>query len=405
MKAVILCGGLGTRLRQVISDVPKPMADIAGTPFLALLMQELARQGADGFVLCVSHLREKIKDYFGDNFMGIPVEYSVEEEPLGTGGALRKAFIETGLADAIALNGDSYVAMDYADFYRRHSKEELAIALKWLDDTSRSGIVEVDGGRVVKFNEKRENSPAGFINAGVYAINENLWKRVPDMNKFSFEKDVLEPLAPELKPLYAKTEDYFIDIGIPESYAQGVRELKGKIAPNKALFLDRDGTINVDAGHTHKISDLRFVDGIFDLAREAKAKDYKLIVITNQAGIAKGIYDEAQYHAFMSAVAAEFERQGAALDDAFFCPYHKDGLGRYKRESFDRKPLPGMLFKAAIKHRLDLSKCIMLGDTESDVEAGMNARVGRTLRLCLDTATPSKATTVIKHLNEAGRAL
>lgn len=377
MNVIVLAGGLGTRLKSIVSDVPKPMADIDGTPFLELLLDNLARQGARQFILCVSHLREVIIRHFGDRYQGIPIRYSIEKEALGTGGAIRQAFEQYKLEDALVVNGDTFVKADYARFVHECSGNALAVMLKAVDDANRYGYVETEGRSIVSFHEKRPDKTPGLINAGVYLIRADLVQMF-FRKKFSFEKDFLETRIASIKPAFFMAEDYFIDIGVPESYMQACRELKqiiGKSACNKALFLDRDGVINVDKHYVYKIEDCEFIDGIFDLCRTAKKKGYKLIVITNQAGIAKGYFTEDDFHVFMEYVRSEFIRQGCPLDDVFYCPYHIDGIGKYRKDSWDRKPNPGMLLKAAEKHQIDLSQSVLIGDRQSDIEAGKKAGV------------------------------
>ncbi len=156
------------------------------------------------------------------------------------------------------------------------------------------------------------------------------------------------------------------------------------VGKNKALFLDRDGVINVDRHYVCRIEDCEFIDGIFDLCRKAREKGYKLIVVTNQAGIAKGYYTEQDYLKLMEYIEAEFVRQGCPLDDVFYCPYHEDGVEPYRMASEDRKPAPGMILKAAKKHGLDLPRCILIGDKKSDIEAGWRAGVGTLIRVSED---------------------
>ncbi len=153
----------------------------------------------------------------------------------------------------------------------------------------------------------------------------------------------------------------------------------------KAVFLDRDGVINRDKNYVYRVEDCEFINGIFDLCRNARSKGYKLLVVTNQAGIAKGYYTEEDFLSLMNYMTAEFERQGCPLDDVFYCPYHEEGLGRFRRASEDRKPAPGMILKAAEKYDLDLSRCMLLGDKESDIEAGRRAGVGTLIRITAES--------------------
>lgn len=405
MKTIILAGGLGTRLQSVVKDVPKPMADINGTPFLELLMENMAKYGATEFILCVSYKKEIIMDYFGTNFKNIPIKYSVEQQPLGTGGALKQAFELFDIDRALVINGDSFIQMDYRRFYEDFQNEYLALALKEVPDASRYGRVETQGQEITGFNEKSDVSQPGYINAGIYMINRRLWQDYSFENCFSFEKDVLETHIDKMHCKFMKTEDYFIDIGIPESYSKACKELKSIINPvAKALFLDRDGVINVDRHHLYKIEECQFVEGIFDLCRDARRKGYKLIVVTNQAGIAKGLYSEEDYHLLTKHIHEQFVRQGCPLDAEYYCPFHPQGQGCYCKVSPDRKPAPGMILRAAQEHCLDLPRSVLIGDKESDIEAGRAAGVGKTILLVNEepdrAAIYSKADLKVKTLTE-----
>ena len=210
MKVVILAGGMGSRLQSVVKDVAKPMADIGGTPFLELLLENLRRFGAENFILCVSHLRETILRHFGDQYKDIPVYYSIEEKPLGTGGAIRQAFAQFNLESALVLNGDTFVQADYARFERECAGETLAVMLTTVDNANRYGRVETKDERIVFFREKSPTEEAGLINAGVYSIQAKLFANMPE-GKFSFEKDLLEPRVAEIQPKFFRADDYFID--------------------------------------------------------------------------------------------------------------------------------------------------------------------------------------------------
>ena len=275
MKVIILAGGFGTRLQSVVHDMPKPMADIDGTPFLEILMSYMIQYGADEFILCVSYLRDKIISFFGNEYKGCPVHYSIEKEPLGTGGAVKQAFDMFHLEEALVLNGDTFVQVDYARFYRQSRGTGLSVVLKNVPDVSRFGFVETDGNYILRFCEKSKVCQKGLISAGVYYVQKSIWKYTPAQKSFSFEKDIMEKNIDHLQVRFSLAEDYFIDIGLPESYAQANRELKKIVGfQNKALFLDRDGVINIDKHHVYKIEDCEFSEGIFDLCREAKRKGY-----------------------------------------------------------------------------------------------------------------------------------
>jgi D-glycero-D-manno-heptose 1,7-bisphosphate phosphatase len=171
---------------------------------------------------------------------------------------------------------------------------------------------------------------------------------------------------------------------------------------NKALFLDRDGVINEEKSYVHKIEDFVFIDGVFDSLRKFQRENYLIIIITNQAGIAKGYYQEKDYRLLSDWMLVEFEKENISIDDVFYCPYHPDGIGEYRKESFDRKPNPGMILKATRKHKIDLSKSILVGDKESDIEAGLNAGIQNNYLVRTGHLVPknTKAKEIFSNLNE-----
>lgn len=151
---------------------------------------------------------------------------------------------------------------------------------------------------------------------------------------------------------------------------------------NKAVFLDRDGIINVDGHYVYKIEEFQFMDGIFDFCRAAKEKGYLLIVFTNQSGIARGYYTEEDFLALTEWMCARFQAEGCSIDRVYYCPFHPEkGIGKYKTESYDRKPSPGMIFKAKDAFDIDLQASVVLGDKDSDMQAGKNAGIGTLLQL------------------------
>ena len=231
--AIILAGGLGTRLRSVISDLPKPMAPVAGQPFLHYIFLYLQKQGITDVVLSVGYKSEVIKEFLGDKYAGINIRYAVENEPLGTGGGIRQAMSLID-SDAYVLNGDTFFDVDLKDLYEFYTmrSSDIALALKRMHHFDRYGTVEIGNqDRVLQFQEKRYKAE-GLINGGVYVINKNLFKKVEEIEdtilsqRFSFEKDILEK---HLLPLHYQGKEfggYFIDIGIPEDYERAQTDFK-----------------------------------------------------------------------------------------------------------------------------------------------------------------------------------
>lgn len=227
MKAVILAGGFGTRLRDRVPDVPKPMAPVGGRPFLAHLLRYLqASTVVDHVVLSVGYRAEAIRAHFGNDFEGLPLSYAVEEEPLGTGGALALALRDAGEAPVLALNGDTFLQLDLPELVRWYDAqpEPLAMVLRHVDDAGRYGAIALEEGRVRGFDARGRSAP-GWINSGLYVLQPTLFQQLGLTGKFSFEVDVLQRHCEQLRPRAFTTSAYFIDIGIPDDYDRANREL------------------------------------------------------------------------------------------------------------------------------------------------------------------------------------
>lgn len=225
MEAVILAGGFGTRLQKVVHDMPKPMAPVASKPFLSYLLDQLDRNGCAHAILAVGYKKEIIQDFFGSHYKGISLSYSVEDEPLLTGGALKKALRQVTEDVAVVLNGDTFFSVDFSkmiDFHKQiHSDATLAV--KGLHDFSRYGTVQFgDDYRIARFVEKKA-CEKGFINGGVYILNRNLFDDI-SQDKFMMEKDFLEKYVDSKVFSAFLCDGYFIDIGIPEDYAKANKE-------------------------------------------------------------------------------------------------------------------------------------------------------------------------------------
>lgn len=218
-EAIILAGGLGTRLRGVVGDLPKPLAPVAGRPFLAWLLDALASQGMRLAVLATGYRGSQIQAALGNTWRGMAIRYSHEAEPLGTGGAVALAMAHVAGDACWVLNGDTWLGLDYARFDAavRKAGARLGIALASVPDVARYGAVRVEDGRIAGFIEKGRAGP-GLVNAGVYRLSRTLLEGFPGGNAFSFERDVMVPAAArETVVGYTDTED-FIDIGVPEDY-------------------------------------------------------------------------------------------------------------------------------------------------------------------------------------------
>ena len=350
MKAMIVAGGQGSRLSSVVRDIPKPMAPVAGKPFLAYLLEKCASEGFREVILLTGYRESAIREYCGDGSrFGLDIAYSSETQPLGTGGSLRQALARFGVEDEVVLvlNGDSYfdVPLRYVAEQQRMGSHVCTVALRAVDDAGRYGSVVLRDARIVSFEEKRQGGGRGLINGGVYACTTRLLDFFPPAERCSLEIDVLPVLAKSGLLGGIPFPGRFIDIGLPEDFARANEVLPSwlKEPKHRAVFLDRDGVINVDFGYVFETKDIAFVDGAVEFLRELKSLGYLLIVVTNQAGIARGIFTEADHHAFTAALMSRLRAAGVELQDVLYCPYHPEAaVERYRVDSLDRRAGPGV---------------------------------------------------------------
>ncbi len=227
MEAVILAGGMGTRLREIISDVPKPMAPVNGKPFLYYVLKWLSSFKVEKLVLSTGYKSESIIGYFGKSFLNIPVEYAVEDKPLGTGGGLLAAARHTTGDNILAVNGDTYFPIDLSRLCSAHTKKNslFTVALKKMKDFSRYGAVDINGDNIIMFNEKKF-CREGLINGGIYMLNRKVLSMEKFPGAFSLEKDLLEKMAGSSGLKSMVFDDPFLDIGIPEDYEKAASFLK-----------------------------------------------------------------------------------------------------------------------------------------------------------------------------------
>jgi len=228
VEAIILAGGFGTRLASRLQGLPKPMAPVAGRPFLEILLNQLRRNGCEHVLLSVGHLHRAIQDHFGVSWRGISLDYVIEDAPLGTGGAIRAALAQAAEETVLVLNGDTFLQADYAAMLAFHAAEatSMTIAVTRQPDIARYGGVLIEEKRIVGFQEKGRSGP-GWINAGAYVLERGLqWPQtLPE--KFSFELDFLVPEISRLAPAAYAVDGFFLDIGIPEDLDRAQTELAG----------------------------------------------------------------------------------------------------------------------------------------------------------------------------------
>jgi D-glycero-alpha-D-manno-heptose 1-phosphate guanylyltransferase len=396
-EAVILAGGLGTRLRQIVTDLPKPMAPVAGRPFLAWLLRYLQMQGIRRVILSVGYKHDAITRYFGRRWCELEIDYAVEDTPLGTGGGMAKALGQASESHVLVLNGDTFLRLDYARLQavlgsQPHSL--LSVALRRVPSAERFGCAEISDGVVRRFSAAGGAGPA-FINAGVYCVPRDLLNRYPLPARFSFEDEFLAAKLEELQPAACLSDDPFIDIGVPESYADAQillpqwsclgqdllwRDVRvdRPNQPLSALFLDRDGVMIEEKNYLSDPNQVEILDGIPELICEAHRRGMLVVEVTNQAGIGRGKFQWSDFVAVQNRIETELRLRGAELDAIFACPHHKEGVGTYSAAEHPwRKPNPGMLLVAKDLLNTDLASSVLLGDKTCDIlaarAAGMQA--------------------------------
>jgi D,D-heptose 1,7-bisphosphate phosphatase len=374
----ILVGGKGTRLGEITRSVPKPLLDIGGgMVFLDFVIEQVARQGFDDIILLAGHLGHRVEERYGSRSFATPrVRVVVEPEPRGTGGAL------LSVRDIVAprfllLNGDSFFDTNLRALAAHAATAdcEALLALCRVPDGSRYGAVSIAGDHIVGFREKDiTNIGPALINAGAYALSSAVIDRVHSL-PCSIETEIFPRLAIEGKLFGAVRDGYFLDIGLPETLDQSRRELSA-LRRRPAAFLDRDGVINVDNRYVHRPDQFDWVPGAQDAVRLLNDLGYRVVVVTNQAGIGYGYYDEESMYALHRWLQDRLAAEGAFIDAFYHCPYHPQArLERFRVAHIDRKPGPGMILRAFSDLQIDKDRSFLIGDKESDIEAARRAGI------------------------------
>ena len=375
MEAVILAGGLGTRLRSSVSEVPKCLAPVDGKPFLQYLLEWLSRFDVTRVVLSVGYLKEAVFRFIESRDWPFAIDYAIENEPLGTGGGIRLALRHCREKQVFVLNGDTFFNVDLKAL---PFTAPVTVALKPMEDFDRYGVVEWDGDLITAFREK-EPCEEGLINGGVYAVDRSQLDLTLYPKKFSFEKDVLEPLSDLHLVAGRVQEGYFIDIGIPEDYERSQRELPEIQAVLKAsdqvvascadtLFLDRDGVINrwLPGDYVRTWDQFSFLPGILECLREWAGKFKHILIVSNQRGIGKGKMTQEELDVVHARMLAAIRQAGGRIDGIYVCTALREDDPR-------RKPNTG-LFEEACRDYPDITQenSLMLGDSAYDREFARN---------------------------------
>jgi D-glycero-alpha-D-manno-heptose 1-phosphate guanylyltransferase len=373
-KAVILAGGKGTRLVSVVQDKPKPMADIAGLPFLHYMILDLKKKGFSEVVLLVGHLREVIMNYFQSSYHGIAISYEIESEPRGTGGLIYELARKWN-EDILLLNGDTYFDVDLASMTAASKSGDIKLAVRKIENSDRYGALTISGDRIIDFQEKSWID-SGYINGGIYYLPQGCFDAYDLPFSFSIEKDFFEAnkASLNLKPFYSN--GYFIDIGIPEDYAIAQTTIPRQFIPpidkTWTLFLDRDGVINElrPEDYVKNESEFQWIEGSKEAIRDLSKIFGRIVVVTNQQGIGKGLMTEYDLEKIHWKMQNEAEWIGGKIDRVYYCPH----LASVNSKC--RKPDTGMAEQAKTDFPdIDFNKSFMIGDSSSDMEFGIRLRM------------------------------
>jgi D-glycero-D-manno-heptose 1,7-bisphosphate phosphatase len=379
-QCAVLVGGLGTRLGKLTADTPKPILQCADRPFLGWLLREFVRFGVTEFVLLTGHLSSAIERAAADIQASLPVRVSItlSQEPMraGTGGAVFHA--RELLHDRFLLcNGDSLFDSNLSALLADAAGDDPAVVgrvmLRQVEDASRYGVVTLEGDRIAAFRERPPACTPGVINGGVYLFGKALIDHLRPA--CSLEADVMPVLARDGLLRGTTGTGYFRDIGVPEDFGRAQTEIPALLR-RRALFLDRDGVLNVDHGYVGSRDRFEWTQGALEAIRHATGSGWHVFIVTNQSGVARGHYNEDAVRALHGWIADEARACGGTIDDVRYCPYHPDAIDdAYRRAHPWRKPEPGMLLDLIRTWELDPARAVMIGDQESDMQAASDAGV------------------------------
>ena len=431
MKTIIMAGGKGTRISAVASDIPKPMIKIEGKPVLEHEIECLREQGFTDLIITVSHLGSVIMDYFGDGSrFGVSIQYFNEETPLGNAGALFK--LRSSLdSDFLLLNADAIFDVDFNRFVEFHRAHGGLVTL-FVHPNSHpydSGVLIADeNGAVEQWLTKEDVRPQWYrnrVNAGLHVINpkaldmtgidtEQVGTEGPDGKniKVDLDRQILKPLCGTGKMFCYDSPEYVKDMGTPDRYeavcrdfAAGRVRAKNLKQKQKAVFLDRDGTINKYVGFLRNVDGFVLIPGVTEAVRKINESGYLAIVVTNQPVIARGEVTVPELQIIHNKMETLLGAKGAYLDAIYYCPHHphkgfEGEVAELKIDCECRKPKPGMLLKAAEDFNIDLCQSWMIGDGENDVKAGKAAGSRTALLGTEDYGQDKTASSLLQAVNQ-----
>jgi len=367
-QAVILAGGIGTRLRPLTNNLPKPMIPINRKPFLEYLIDLLKENGIEEVVLLLGYLPEKIKKYFGNGSkFGINIKYSIGDVSFETGKRIKNAK-ELLDDNFLLMYCDNYWPLDLKKLVKYHDEHNVLTTVTIYtnkDNFTKSNMRIDNQGYGILYDKSRKEKNLSGVDIGFFIINKKVLELMPNTN-FSFEKEILPKLIKEKQLAGYLTDHKYYSIGKIERLPITEQFLKQK----KVIFLDRDGVINKKAPKADYVknwNEFEFLPGAIEALKILTQNGYNIYIISNQAGIARGIMTENDLKEIHRNMLNELEKKGGKVSDIYYCPHGWDDGCEC------RKPKPGMFFQAAREHHIDLTKAVFIGDDERDIQAGNSA--------------------------------
>lgn len=406
MLTIIMAGGRGTRISELFPDIPKPLIPIENIPVLEREILSLRDQGFTDLILTVSHMADKVIEYLGNGSrLGVRIEYFVEETPLGNAGALYKLRNRIGAEPFLLLNADAVFDVDFNRMVEFHRSQGALVTLFTHPNSHPydSGLIIADEKkRVLAWLAKEDERPKYYknrVNAGLHIIDPKILDMTGiDGNKVGtvdsitgkvvkvdLDRQILKPLSGTNMMFCYDSPEYVKDMGTPERFNSVIKDYRagivsGKNLSNKqkAVFLDRDGTINKYVGFLRNIEDFELIPNVDDAIKKINESGYLCIVVTNQPVVARGEVSLAELDEIHKKMETELGFAGAYIDGCYFCPHHphkgyEGEVAELKIDCDCRKPKPGMLIRAAKEFNIDLAQSYMVGDGENDVKAGLAA--------------------------------
>lgn len=391
MKVVIMAGGRGTRISELFPDIPKPMIPVCGIPVLEREISSLKEQGFTDIILTVGYKAESIMQHFGDGGKyGVQIEYFVEKEPLGNAGALFR-LKDKLTEDFLLLNADAMFNVDFNRFVKFHKAHNGLVTLFTHPNNHPydSGLIVANKEKKVEQwltkEDKRPKYYQNRVNAGLHVISPEALDLKVTTDKVDLDRQVLKPLCSSGKIYCYDSPEYVKDMGTPERYESvckdfenGTVEARNLKNKQKAIFLDRDGTINKYVGFLRNIEQFELLSGVSEAIRKINQSGYLAVVVTNQPVIARGEVTYTELQEIHNKMETILGKDGAYLDGIYFCPHHPDKgfKGEVKELKINcncRKPNPGLLLQAASDFNINLEQSWMIGDGKNDIQAGKNA--------------------------------